>query len=46
MGNVIRYIQKREEHHGKNSFKSEYLGLLRKFDVAFEDKYIFNFIED
>jgi len=46
LGNVIRYIQNQEEHHGKSSFKSEYVELLRKFDIAFEDKYIFDFIED
>jgi putative transposase len=46
LGNVIRYIQNQEEHHGKNSFKSEYLGLLKRFDIAFEDTYIFDFIED
>jgi len=45
LDNVIRYIQRQEEHHSKNSFKIEYLRLLRKFDIAFEDKYVFDFIE-
>jgi REP element-mobilizing transposase RayT len=43
---VIRYIRNQEKHHQQNSFKNEYLTLLRKFDIAFEDKYVFNFIED
>ena len=43
---VIRYIQNQESHHQQKSFKHEYLGLLRKFDIAFEDKYVFNFLED
>jgi REP element-mobilizing transposase RayT len=43
---VIRYIRNQEKHHQQNSFKNEYLMLLRKFDVAFEDKYVFDFIED
>jgi REP element-mobilizing transposase RayT len=43
---VIRYIQNQEQHHGKNSFKNEYLTLLRQFDIAFEEKYVFDFIED
>ena len=43
---VIRYIQNQESHHQHNSFKQEYLALLRKFDIAFADKYIFDFIED
>jgi putative transposase len=46
LGKVIRYIQNQEEHHSRNSFKGEYLGLLRKFDIAFKDKYVFDFIDD
>jgi REP-associated tyrosine transposase len=43
---IIRYIKQQERHHKQNSFESEYLALLRKFDIAFEDRYVFNFIED
>ena len=43
---VIQYISGQEKHHQHNSFKNEYLTLLRKFDIAFEDKYVFDFIED
>jgi putative transposase len=46
LDDVVRYIQNQEEHHSKSSFKSEYLGLLRKFDIAYDDKYIFKFIEE
>lgn len=42
---IIRYIQNQEQHHQRSSFKNEYLSLLRKFDIAFEDKYVFKFIE-
>jgi len=42
---IIRYIQNQEKHHKRRSFKNEYLTLLRKFDIAFEDKYVFDFIE-
>ncbi len=42
---IIRYIQNQEKHHSRRSFKSEYLALLRKFDIAFDDKYVFKFIE-
>lgn len=41
---VIRYIQNQEKHHGRRSFRDEYLTLLRKFDIAFEEKYVFEFI--
>lgn len=43
---VIPYIQNQEKHHAKHSFKNEYFTLLRKFDIAFEDKYVFEFVED
>jgi REP element-mobilizing transposase RayT len=43
---VIQYIRNQEKHHQQHSFKHEYLTLLRKFDIAFEDKYVFDFIED
>jgi len=45
LNTIIRYIQNQEEHHKSRSFKKEYLTLLRKFDIAFEDKYVFEFIE-
>jgi len=46
LGQVIQYIRDQERHHQQNSFKNEYMTLLRKFDIAFEDKYVFDFIED
>lgn len=41
---IIRYIQNQEKHHQKSSFRIEYLTLLRKFDIAFEEKYVFEFL--
>ena len=41
---IIRYIQNQEKHHKRRSFKNEYLTLLRRFDIAFEEKYVFEFI--
>ena len=42
---IIRYIQNQEHHHTRRSFEHEYLTLLRKFDIAFDEKYVFKFIE-
>lgn len=42
---IIRYIQNQEKHHSRRTFRDEYLTLLRKFDIAFEEKYVFEFIE-
>jgi REP element-mobilizing transposase RayT len=41
---IIRYIQNQEKHHSRRSFREEYLTLLRRFDIAFEEKYVFEFI--
>lgn len=38
---VIRYIQRREEHHKKRTFREEYLKLLEAFEIDFDEKYIF-----
>jgi putative transposase len=42
---VIRYIRNQEKHHSARSFKDEYMTLLRKFDIAFDEKYVFGFVE-
>ena len=38
---VYNYIQNQEEHHQKISFKTEYLDLLKEFNVPIDEKYIF-----
>lgn len=42
---VIKYIMNQEEHHKKQTFKEEYLGLLRKFEIEFKDEYVFEFYD-
>ncbi len=39
--NVITYIENQEEHHKRESFKKEYIQFLQKFEIAYDDKYIF-----
>jgi REP element-mobilizing transposase RayT len=43
---VIRYIQNQDRHHAKQSFREEYMRLLRKFDVAFDERYVFGFPDE
>jgi putative transposase len=45
ISNVVRYIQNQEQHHQKKSFKAEYHEFPEKFHAAFEEKYLFDFIE-
>ena len=42
---VIGYILKQKEHHKRKSFKEEYLQLLDKFEIKFEEKYLFEWID-
>jgi putative transposase len=42
---VIRYIQNQERHHKKQSFKDEYMYFLKKFEVDFDEKYLFEFYD-
>jgi len=42
---VYQYILKQEEHHSKKTFKQEYLELLNKFQVEYNEKYLFEWIE-
>ena len=42
---VIQYIINQEEHHRKQTFREEYLGLLKKFEIEYDEKYLFEFYE-
>ena len=42
---VIKYILNQEEHHRKKTFRVEYLELLKEFDIEFDEKYLFEWIE-
>ncbi|MBV6878943.1 IS200/IS605 family transposase [Epilithonimonas ginsengisoli] len=42
---VVNYILNQEAHHQKKTFKEEYLDLLRKFDIDYDEKYVFEWIE-
>lgn len=41
---VAKYILNQEEHHKKRTFKEEYLGLLQKFEIDFDEKYLFEWV--
>ena len=42
---VIKYILNQEEHHRKVTFKEEYLDFLNKFEIEYDEKYLFDWIE-
>ena len=42
---VYNYILNQEKHHHKKTFKDEYLELLEKFEIEYNEKYLFDWIE-
>jgi REP element-mobilizing transposase RayT len=43
---VAKYILNQEQHHQKKTFKQEYIELLEKFEIPFEERFLFDFAED
>lgn len=41
LGVIIRYIENQQKHHAIKSFREEYLELLEKFCVKYDQRYIF-----
>ncbi len=42
---VYNYILDQERHHEKRRFREEYLELLKKFKIEYDEKYLFEWIE-
>lgn len=38
---VIKYIINQKEHHKKKTFRNEYLEFLQKYEICYDEKYIF-----
>ncbi|MFZ6663227.1 IS200/IS605 family transposase [Peijinzhouia sedimentorum] len=41
---VIKYISNQEEHHKKKTFREEYLDFLKKFEIDYDEKYLFDWL--
>lgn len=39
---VVQYIASQEEHHRKKTFQEEYLAFLKKYDIPFDERYIWD----
>jgi len=42
---VCKYIFSQKHHHTKQSFKTEYISLLKLFGIEFKDEYLFEFYD-
>ena len=46
LGTVIRYLENQQRHHARRSFRDEYVELLEKYGVEYDQRYIFKFGEE
>ncbi len=44
--NVYQYILNQKTHHSKMSFKNEYIDFLEKFEIEFNKKYLFDWVDE
>lgn len=45
LDNVYQYILRQEEHHKQKTFKEEYLDFLQKFEIEYNEKYLFEWLD-
>jgi len=45
LDDIYNYIKDQERHHQKQLFKHEYQLLLKKFEVEFDERYLFKYFE-
>jgi putative transposase len=43
--NVAKYVMNQKEHHKKISFKEEYIDFLKKFEIEYDEKYLFDWMD-
>jgi len=43
---VVKYIMNQEEHHKKKTFRAEYIELLKRFKIEYDEQYILKEIEE
>ncbi len=43
---VYHYIKNQKRHHQKKTFKDEYLEFLKKYEIDYDEKYLFVFWDD
>ena len=45
IGKVYEYILNQEKHHQKKTFKQEYIDFLKKFEIEYDEKYLFEWYD-
>ncbi len=44
ISDVTTYVENQKKHHKKRTFKEEYLELLEKFQIEYDERYLFEWI--
>jgi REP element-mobilizing transposase RayT len=42
---VYQYIANQEAHHKKKTFHNEYIDFLQKYEIEYDEKYLFNWLD-
>ena len=42
---VIKFVMNQKEHHKKKTFKEEYIEMLKEFNVSYDEKYLFDWLD-
>lgn len=45
MNHVYNYIINQEAHHQKKTFKEEYFDFLKRFEIEYDEKYLFEWLD-
>ena len=46
INDVYQYLLNQEAHHAKKTFHEEYLDFLQKFEIEYDERYLFDWLED
>ncbi len=42
MAEAVKYIQEQQEHHRGKTFQEEYREFLRRYEVAYDERYLWD----
>jgi hypothetical protein len=42
LDDLVRYVENQEAHHKSKTFQEEYRELLRKYNIAFDERYVWD----
>ena len=45
LDSVVKYILNQPEHHKKKTFRQEYVEFLERFEIEYDEKYLFEFYD-